>query len=225
MGLSAIPDYRLPVALERGAQFAAAFSTDVLTALTGREQRVRNWATCRGKGDVGYALRQITDVSDQINYIKQVVAIHMAHHGKERPFRFRDPSDYTTTTERFGTGDGSTTTFQLTKSYDPSQLILSTAGPYSYVRDILLPVASGIQIFNNAVIVSGSDYTLTALGGTVAFNTAPANGHALTWTGSFDLPVRFDTDVLALKLNSLRHAQIGSIPIIEVIGAQEVTGD
>ncbi len=58
----------------------------------------------------------------------------------------------------------------------------------------------------------------------MTFVSAPANGHAITWTGGFEIPVRYDMEQLPIRMESGRHAQIGSMPIIEVLGAAEITG-
>lgn len=210
-------DLRLPVNVEKGAQFGPQFSTDVIEAIAGTEQRKRNWAKARGAGDIGYALRQIANVADSLNYIRQVAEVFLACGGKDMPFRYRDHFDYDVTDERFGTGDGADTTFQLTKTYDPYKRIFGSAGTVTYVRDILLPVATPTIKVAGVTTVPAS-----IVNGLVTFSSAPANGAALTWTGQFDLLVRFDTDKLDISMQTGRHAQIGSIPIYEVIGANEL---
>jgi uncharacterized protein (TIGR02217 family) len=52
----------------------------------------------------------------------------------------------------------------------------------------------------------------------VTFTTAPASTAQLTWSGEFDVPVRFDTDQLPVVLNEADVASMNSISIREVIG-------
>jgi hypothetical protein len=61
-----------------------------------------------------------------------------------------------------------------------------------------------------------TDYTISS-SGLVTFTSAPANGHSITWTGIFDVPVRVDGDIQVApgEGNIIR---ITSLPIREVIG-------
>lgn len=210
-----IPAYRLPVVLEKGAQFGPELSTIVQESVSGKEQRLRKWLKTRCRGDIAYGLREIKVVADQLNYIRQVYALFLAHGGELEPFRFRDWMDYQAADELFGTGNGSETNYQLIKTYDPSQLILGTPGSLTYVRNITLPVAPSLVIKVNNVATAA--YTLLA-GGLIEFDVVPPNGHSLKWTGEFDKAVRFATPYLPIIMQSGRLAQIGSIPIQEVLG-------
>lgn len=201
-----IPTYRLPPHVEQGARGGPSFMTVIQEAVSGKEQRIRQWAKCRAKYDISYGISN-DDLAD-------VQALFLAHIGKLHPFRFKDWADYQATDVRFGTGDGSETEFQLTKTYDPGQLLLGSPGSLTYVRTITC--VSGTPVIE----VAGSpttDYTLSGTG-LVTFNTPPANNDALTWTGEFDIPVRFDTDHLAVSMILADMGRIPSIPLIEVIG-------
>jgi len=64
-------------------------------------------------------------------------------------------------------------------------------------------------------------YTISATG-LVTFVSPPPNDHALTWSGEFDIPVRFDVDYLPVTMNVNNIAQISSIALREVIGSAEL---
>jgi uncharacterized protein (TIGR02217 family) len=204
----AIDNARLPVEVESGAQGGPLFKTTILMAASGDEQRIVEWDTCRGEWDIGYGIRSRTD-------LQVVVAFHRAVLGKAHAFRFRDWFDYQATDERFGTGDGNTTQFQLKKTYSSYQDDGTTV-VRSYVRNIILPTASSLVIRDNAVTVNPADYTLQT-GGTILFDSAPINGHALTWTGEFDVPVRFDIDKINASLTMTDFGSITGIRIVEVL--------
>lgn len=107
-------------------------------------------------------------------------------------FSYEDPEDHTATNQGFGTGDGATTTFQLYRAF----------GGFSepvYVADVT-------QIQKDAVTVDPGDYTVGDTG-IVTFAVAPANGVALTWTGTFSFLCRFDDDSLDLErfMQGLSH--------------------
>jgi uncharacterized protein (TIGR02217 family) len=209
-----IPNYRLPSNIEIGSQFAPAWKNVIQEAIAGNEQRFAKWSKCRAVGNVAYGL---LGSSDHTGDFSAIMAIYRAHIGSIYPFRFKDWSDFQCTDENFGTGDASTLTFQLTKTYDPGLILLNSSGR-TYVRDITL-VAYGTT---PTIKVDGttktpvSDYTISSAG-VVTFASAPANGKAITWTGEFDVPTRFDGNIqFAMKESDI--ITISSLPIREVIG-------
>jgi uncharacterized protein (TIGR02217 family) len=209
-----IPAYRLPEGIERGSGFGPSFRNVIQEAISGNEQRFAQWTNCRGVGNLSYGL--LTS-SDPLGDFRAILAMFRAHTGSMNPWRFRDWSDYTATDEIFGTGDGAKTSFQLTMTYDPSQILLGSPGSLFYVRSIaLLDGAPTIEIDGVTKTVI-TDYTISA-SGVVTFTSAPANGKQLTWSGMFDVPVRFDTDQLPVVMNESDLAAISNIPIKEVIG-------
>lgn len=209
-----IPSYRLPEGIERGSGFGPAFKNVIQEAISGNEQRFAQWTHCRGVGDLSYGL--LTS-SDPVGDFAAILAMWRAHFGSLYPFRFRDWSDYTATNEIFGTGNGSTTAFQLVKTYDPSFILLNTTGTLFYVRGITQPVVSTVTIkVDGTPQTVTTDYSISAAG-LVTFVVPPGNV-LVTWSGEFDVPVRFDTDQLPVVMNESDLTAIRSIPIKEVIG-------
>jgi uncharacterized protein (TIGR02217 family) len=209
-----IPAYRLPEGIERGSGFAPSFRNVIQEAISGNEQRFAQWTNCRGVGDLSYGL--LTS-SDPLGDFAAILAMWRAHFGSLYPFRFRDWSDYTATDELFGNGDGVTTDFQLVKTYDPSQILLSTPGSLFYVRSIVLVSGTPTIKVDGITKTPVTDYTISSAG-IVSFVSAPANATDLTWSGEFDVPVRFDTDQLPVIMNEADLTSVRSIPIKEVIG-------
>jgi uncharacterized protein (TIGR02217 family) len=206
-----IPAYRLPEGIERGSRFGPTWKNVIQEAISGNEQRFAQWTHCRGVGNVSYGLQ---NSSDPVGDFNAIVAMWRAHGGSLLPFRFRDWSDYTANDEPFGSGDGTTTAFQICKVYDPSYKLLGLPGTLTYVRNITLldgtPVIKVNGVVTTALTISSS--------GMVTFTTAPPAGHSLNWTGNFDVPVRFDTDQLEVVTNEADLTSIRSLPIREVIG-------
>src|SRR4029077_9126003 len=187
-----IPAYRLPANIERGSGFGPTFCNVIQEAIAGNEQRFAQWTKCRGVGDLRYGL--LTS-SDPLGDFRAILAMYRAHFGSLYPFRFRDWSDYQAMDSGFATGDATTTAFQLSMTYDPQYILLGTQGTYFYVRDITL-LASTPAIKKAGVLQTvGTDYTISS-SGLVTFASPPATDAALTWSGEFDVPVRFDTDTL-----------------------------
>jgi len=205
-----IPAYRLPEGIERGSKFSPTFQNVIQEAISGNEQRFAQWTKCRGVGDISYGLLNSTDSTGDF---RAVLAIYRAHFGSLIPFRFRDWSDYIATDEVFGTGAGVVTQFQLTMTYDPAQILLGSPGSLQYVRNITLPNSAPIIKVAGVTKTVVTDYNISAAG-LVTFTSAPTG--SLTWTGTFDVPVRFDGP-LNIITNESDIIAIGSLPIKEVI--------
>lgn len=186
-------------------------------SISGVEQRVQVWAKCRGEWDISYT---ILGADEMESTFRAVVAMFRAHFGNLHPFPFKDWGDYQLDDELIGVGDGSDTTFQIIKVYDPSQILLSTPGVRTYVREIYLPRPGLVVKVNGVTQTLTTHYTIA--NGVITFVSAPASGHAITVTGEFDVPVRFNTAKLDLTINENNIAEIGSLPIREVIGAAEL---
>jgi uncharacterized protein (TIGR02217 family) len=149
-----------------------------------------------------------------------VVAFFETRAGRLRGFRFRDWSDYkscppsgtpSATDPTIGAGDGTTTSFQLVKHY--------TSGARTWVRAIRKPVAGTVQAAVDGVAkTAGTHFNVDAATGLATFTAGnlPAVGEAVTAGHEFDVPVRFDTDLLQTTLTIERMGEIRSIPLIEV---------
>jgi len=102
-------------------------------------------------------------------------------------FLFTDWSDNAVTDMQFGTGDGVTTQFQITRAF--------AAGGFSFAEPV-----QNINTLTNikkatVVQTNPANYTIDA-NGLVTFVAAPAGAAALTWTGTFYYRCRFDGDKL-----------------------------
>jgi uncharacterized protein (TIGR02217 family) len=215
------PTYRLPPEVEIGMQGGPTFYNVIQESISGQEQRVQVWAKCRGKWECGFSILDSTQTSGTF---RAVIALYRAHLGSLYPFPFKDWGDYQLTAENIGTGDGADTTFQIIKTYDPSQIILATPGSRTYVRDIYLPRSGLVVKVNGVTKTLTSDYTISATG-LITFGSAPANGHAITVTGEFDVPVRFDIgqgEPLPISVNEVNLVQIDRFTLREVIGTAEL---
>lgn len=119
------------------------------------------------------------------NELRILLGFFLAHRGAGRAFYYTDPDDGTVTDMSFGSGDGSTTAFQLTRAYGASGFTL--AEPVQNLN------GAPSAIKDNGSTVSPSAYTVGATG-IITFNTPPVNGHALTWSGSYYQRLRFVED-------------------------------
>ena len=129
--------------------------------------------------------------------LQSLMGLFLQCQGQYGSFVFYDPTDYAVTAQAFGTGDGTTTTFQLARTlggFLEPVVVPAPAGTLYFPGSQSVTV-SAPAIYNNGSLV-GSGYTISNPGGVVTFSTAPASGHALTWTGAFGFLCRFDGDDL-----------------------------
>jgi uncharacterized protein (TIGR02217 family) len=193
-------EVQFPPKVAYGASGGAEFNTSITTTFSGFEQRNVNWQKARGRWDVSTGIKTKIDMD-----ILQ--AFFRARFGKAYGFRFKDWSDYQAVGQTLGTGNGTQTAFQLTKAY--------TSGAYSYSRDIKKPVTGTVKIYLNAVLqVSGFSVDLTT--GIVTFSSAPGAGVIVSADFDFDVPVRFDTDTLAVRADGPGIFVWDAIPIVEI---------
>lgn len=128
-----------------------------------------------------------------VEIYRQVIEHFNGRRGPGFSFPLRDSTLFKVTTKAFGTGGADGTTNQL--SFDEGD------SGNSYIREVYLPQAGTVHIFAGVTEkTEGVHWTLDyngANGGRVTWLTgAGVNGLTLTWTGSFYIPVRYDTESL-----------------------------
>lgn len=201
-----------PVDIALNSEGGPTRKTDIVTLVSGHEERNSPWAGSRRAFNAGHGVKSIADIED-------IIAFFEARYGRLHGFRFRDPFDFKSCKvalapanddQLLGTGDGATTEFQLIKRYD--------SGGASYARQIRKPVAGSVLIaVAGAAKAQGADFTVDETNGLVTLNAAPAPGETVTAGFLFDTPVRFDTDELRINLAAFKAGDIPSIPLIEVL--------
>lgn len=205
----AFDEVRFPDNISRGARGGPERRTRIVELASGREERNSPWAGSRRRYDASYGIRRADDLA-------AVVAFFEARMGRLRGFRWKDWSDYKSclpsampaaTDQLIGQGTGTLTTFQLSKTY--------ISGLQSYVREITKPVTGTVLIAVGGVEQS-SGWSLDLTTGIVTFTAAPATGASVTAGFEFDVPVRFDSDLLDVTLDIERLGSIASIPLVEI---------
>lgn len=191
-----VDQVRLPDDVESGAKGGPNFSTSVITLGSGREARNQEWIVARHTWDIGYG------ISDRPSF-ETVRAFFYAAKGRARSFLFKDWSDYKASLEPvLVTGTG--TTRQLGKTY--------SNGAVSYVRPVYYPVAGTLHVYVDTM--ETTDFTIVK--GLLTFGSDPGDNVVATY--EYDIPVRFDTDTLALTVDNILAFEIPSLPIAELIG-------
>jgi len=202
---------RFPDALSVGTSGGAGFSTDIVTLSTGFEKRNVNWSQARRQYAINLSGRTPTEIAE-------IIAFFHARQGRAYGFRFKDPSDWhsgatmiatpAATDQQLGTGTGALTTFSLVKRY--------TSGSITHIRPIKKPVAGTVLVALNGVN-QASGWTVNTDTGVITFTTAPGSGVLVTAGFAFDVPVRFDTDVLTGTFDSPLYQSFNDLPIVEVL--------
>jgi uncharacterized protein (TIGR02217 family) len=130
---------------------------------------------------------------------QQLAAFINALYGGAGMFLFSDPNDNAVSAQSIGLGTGTATTYQLVRA--------QAGGSFSFVEPVFFPnVITNVQING----VSTSSYTLSATGA-VIFNTAPALGATLTWTGTFYWGCRLDGDAWDFEQFMTQLFKLGSL--------------
>ena len=204
-------DVRLSLRVGFGARGGPGFSTEIITIDNGYERRNQNWAQARRRYDARTALHTPVDAA-------ALLAFFHARAGRARGFRLKDWADFTSAAtgvnaplwsdQTLGTGDGAATQFQLRKIY--------ASGGVQHQRLIRKPVAGTVTIGVNGALL-GSGWSIDTITGIVTFAAPPAAAATITAGYEFDVPVRFDTDILSLTAEDFLSFR-GEIPLIEIRG-------
>ena len=204
-------EVRFPASLSVGSSGGPERRTEIVTLNNGFEERNSPWAHSRRRFDAGLGVRSLDDLAE-------VMAFFEARQGQLFGFRWKDWTDFKSCVpsarpsafdQRIGTGDGSSTAFALVKDY--------RSGAQNYARKIQKPVAGSVAVaVAGQVLEAGVDYSVDVATGRVDLNAAPRSGADITAGFEFDVPVRFDTDRIAVSLASFAAGEIPSIPVIEV---------
>jgi uncharacterized protein (TIGR02217 family) len=205
----AFHEVRFPDDISRGARGGPERRTQVVELASGDEERNASWADSRRRYDAAYGIRRADDLA-------AVIAFFEARNGRLHGFRWKDWGDWksslpstpvTPIDQALGSGDGTTTAFQLVKRYE--------SGAQTWTRWIVKPVEGTVRVARSGVEAT-SGWTVDATTGVVNFGTAPVAGELVTAGFEFDVPVRFDTDRLDVTWDLDRLGSIASIPLVEV---------
>jgi uncharacterized protein (TIGR02217 family) len=193
-------EVRFPPDISYGAVGGPAWSTTVVTTVSGHERRNANWSQARGRWNVAHGLKKREQVAE-------LIAFFRARRGRAYGFRFKDWTDYQALAQTLGVGDGTTTTFQLVKHY--------ASGTELVTRTITKPVAGTAKLYRDGVLAT-SGWSVDVTTGVVTFTTAPATGVVVTADFDFDVPARFDTDQMEITIETYELGSWGQIPVVEI---------
>ncbi len=207
----AFHEIRFPANLSFGALGGPERRTEIVELANGHEERNTPWRDSRRRYDAGFGLRALDD-------LETVLAFFEARQGMLHGFRWKDWGDYrsaaaskpiTAFDQLLGLGDGETRTFQLRKGY--------ASGDQVWWRVITKPEARSVQMAIGAdVLTPGKDFSLDPSTGLVTLDWAPDVGAEVTAGFEFDVPVRFDSDLIQISVANFKAGEVPKVPVVEV---------
>jgi uncharacterized protein (TIGR02217 family) len=196
-----------PLAIGREALVVTEFSTQIVSAPSGHEQRASEWADARMRYDAGPGVRSEADVRALADFFR-------ARRGAARAFRFRDPFDHSSAADgglpaaddqMLGTGDGSRRQFALVKRYGSGDAVQE--------RVVHLPVAGSVRVSVDGVETAAFIVTDE---GAILLDAAPGAGVVVRAGFLFDVAVRFAEDRLEVSRATFLAGELASVPLVEV---------
>jgi uncharacterized protein (TIGR02217 family) len=211
--MSDFHEVRFPLDIARGARGGPERLTQIVALASGREVRNSRWAHSRRRYDAGVGVRSLDALAAIITFFEE-------RRGRLYGFRWRDQLDWkscppslapSATDQVIGIGDGATTVFQLCKDYG--------TGLTAYRRPVVKPWPGSVLVaVNGALQAQPQDVSCNIATGLVTFapGKTPPPGSSVTAGFAFDVPVRFDIDMIEVDLSAFEAGQIPRIPIVEI---------
>lgn len=182
---------RFPEGISYGAVGGPAYSTEVVQVNSGDESRNILWSLPLARYDVLHGVKTQAQMAILIAFFRNMK-------GRGHGFRFKDWADYQTS-------DGALTATGITDEWQ--MYVPYVTGSLTEYRKITKPVAGSVAI------AGGGTYSVDTTTGKV---TRSAGANPTGWTGQFDVPCRFDTDVMQVSLENYDAFTWGQIPLVEL---------
>ncbi len=153
------------------------------STVSGRDFYVAHWSSARYTRRLQYEVLRAGAEAE----FQNLIGFFNKHRGDFDTWLFDDPDDNTVVDQQVGTGNGTTTQFQLLRArggfadpvYEPH-----SSGP-------------GLPVIKVNSVVQSSGYTIGA-NGVLTFSSAPASG-PITWSGQFYWRCRFTKSMLEFE--------------------------
>ena len=180
-----LPSFPSLPGLDWGIKRSPAGASVRQEALNGKRTILPQRATPRWSWELPFEfLRSAAWGDGTYSELETLTGFYLAQMMSGGAFGYTEPSDSVATAQGFGTGDGTTTQFQLVRSRG------------GFAEPVYLPTITTLTV-GGVTKVQGTDFTLGSTG-IVTFGAAPAPAAALVWTGTYQWLCRFDDDSLNL---------------------------
>ncbi|SFP48793.1 DUF2460 domain-containing protein [Tranquillimonas alkanivorans] len=204
-------EVRFPAGLSFGSMGGPERRTEVVTLANGFEERNAPWAHSRRRYDAGLGMRSLGD-------IETLIAFFEARRGRLHGFRWKDWADFKSAAaarevapgdQVIAVGDGVSRVFRLAKTY--------RSGAAEYVRPIVKPVAGSVVLaVAGDPLREGAGLEVDVTTGAVTLDAVPPAGAQITAGFEFDVPVRFDADLIQTSVASFQAGEVPDVPVVEV---------
>lgn len=143
-----------------------------------RNTPVRSW-------EIGFdILRSKAFGQSAFSELQTLEGFYNSVYGTSYAFSYTDDTYNSVSGAPFGVGDGTSTAFQL---------VAQIGG---FTESVYLPTGTPEIFINSSLQTSG--YLFNSVG-VITFDTAPASGTFLSWTGTYDWLCRFDSETVNFK--------------------------
>lgn len=196
---------------DAGIQGGPRIDAGVIQLGNGQVEIVQRWETEGNVYNAAYAVRSTDDVSGMLRFWR-------ARGGVANGFRFKDWLDFTTAEDGtsdptdedaiIGIGDGTTTIFQLKKTYIDAL--------HTYERT-LRKIVPGTTVVSLDEVSTPSGWSVNTATGEILFSTAPSSSVVVRAGCEFRVPCRFDIGAQEAILASFDAVTTGGIPIVPIV--------
>ena len=212
-GFGAFHEDLLPDDISHGMQGGPELRVEIATLQSGIEERDVKWTRARRRFNLSYGIRDMDDV-------RVVETMFIAHDGAAHPIRVRDWGDYSTGVgcETTPHDDVLISVADMVGNQVPIYRTKKSGGRLKR-RRIYKPRTCGFGVAVDGVPLEGG-WSLDASRGVVHFSSRP-RGTCITWGGLYDTPVRFDAQSFSRTVTMAELGEVPGIDLIEVLGDRD----
>ena len=181
------------------------FKTSIQEAQSGKETRIARMSYPRFKFELSFELLRDNLATSELQTFMGFFGLLQ---GQYDTFLYTDPYWHSVTAMQFGTGDGSTTAFQLTATN-------AVSGGYG-VPEAIQNLNGAPQIYVNGTLQTiVTNYSISGTG-VITFIAAPAAAAVITWSGSWYYRCRFTADELTPREIMKKWWELQKVEFISV---------
>jgi len=207
-------EVRLNPNFSYGTGTGPEYRTIITELPSGMEVRRSQWSKGRRKISIK---KELLDADD----VRELESFFRAMRGRAYGFRVRDWAWYLVEDETLPLLTNTTAQLQFkylepVTSTQEIQIVTKPVLAANVVSDPGLPFYSpDISLKRNGSAYSSSNYTLDRTTGIITFGSSQA-GNTFTWSGSYDWPMRFDSDVAQFVDNEFNSYDWSEIALVEI---------
>lgn len=136
-----------------------------------------------------------------LNEARALLGFFNLRSGSYDSFLYSDPEDYTVTDQTFGVRDGTTTQFQLVRTWGGYSEPVENVNSLTNLKS------------NGGALTSPTNYSISSTG-LVTLTSAGTAGHVLTWSGTYYWRVRFNAARMAFRRMFRDLHELKNLPLL-----------